>query len=269
MRASRGGARGAEHDGTADRAALEVGTRKSVCGDARRPRGGLRVDRGRPSSQRAARPATRERGARGHAAGDAHRVTASPRSLRRFSAVRRRRGPGGRRQWDCASRGPPKGTARRDGRATPSILPHAARRKGGEAGSTPVRGAFVSHRISGGSRRLLLHDVTSPTPDAVRRATRAGPTVGSCAPAFPGGPVALGTDRGVRVAGKNRYTPRAGFAVTGGRAVGLPWDAPEVSETVFGSRARVEVRLASCPSTTHARASRRRARPLGCSGGPS
>lgn len=122
----------------------------------------------------------------------------------------------------------------------------------------------MPHGIPGRDRRLLLRAVApldpdaSPLPPPRDRARRAS-----------GGPGGARTDHVVRVAGKNRYTPRAGFAVTGGRAVGLPWDAPEVSETVFGSRARVEIRVASCAQPTHARAFRRRARPSGRSGGPS
>ena len=245
---------------TAGRAAPKVGTGKGACGGAGRRRGDLRglgADR-RLVSRAAARAA--------------QRATAFASARQRVSASARNGDDGGPAGGGSgtAHGGPSErdGASRRT-RDEETIVPRAARREGRPAGSSPWRGDVVSSRIPSGFRRLLLHDVTSPTPDAVRRATRAGPTVGSRAARSPGGPVPTGIDRAVRVAGKNRYTPRAGFAVTGGRAVGLPWDAPEVSETVFGSRARVEFRRASCPWTTCARASRRRARPLGRSGGPS
>lgn len=128
----------------------------------KRSRGGARRDGGPRSPERGAgkaRAGTRDARGTGYASLRADRGLreplawgrrarrASPRSLRRFSAVRRRRGPGGRRQWDCASRGPPKGTARRDGRATKPRSYHAPRN--GDAARR------VSHRCEVSSCRTV------------------------------------------------------------------------------------------------------------------
>ena len=165
---------------------------------------------------------------------------------RRASARSRRRGPDEPRRRGCASGGPPGGRVDDEEHSLPRPTdrrgPRRARRaspRRPSAGFT-VGGSGPRGGIPSSPRGLHAPCVPPPPPHA-------------------GSGEATASTSGF--ATKSLH-PTGRLAVTGGRTVSLPWDAPEVSETVFGSRARVEFHVASSgPSTTHAPVPCGRARP--------